>query len=65
MLDLDMRPYEIFVWGSYALSALGILGLIFHTQLNAKAAKTELLTAQSLWIAHQARTIDKETKDET
>jgi heme exporter protein CcmD len=65
MLDFDMRPYEIYVWGSYGLSAIGILGLIIHSFLRHRSAKSDLLATEARWIANKPEATKGETKDES
>jgi len=64
MLDFDMSPYGFFVWGSYGLSALGISGLIIHSNYSAHKAKAALIQSERLWVEHQARFQGKDHKND-
>lgn len=65
MLDLDMRPYEIYVWGSYGLSAIAILGLIVHSLLRSQEARRDLLATEARWSANKPEATKGETSDES
>lgn len=47
MLDLDMNPYGVFVWGAYAVTAGVLVGLSLRTWLAARAARRALDQAEA------------------
>ena len=47
MLDLDMTPYSAFVWGSYGVTALVLVGLTIQCVLNARRSAKRLAELES------------------
>ena len=49
-LDLDMGKYVVFVWGAYAATALGLIGLVVLS-LRARAERIKQLAALQAAVA--------------
>ena len=42
MLDLDVSPYGLFVWGAWGISALALLALVVRSAVASRRWKRDL-----------------------